>query len=265
MRRALRQPELRGPHPRRGEGELPRIAAARRRLRARGEDGPRPPHRAAGSGHATARTSSSPTSGPRPPRCRARSPARSARRCSATRTRTSSRATPTGGSSRPGGRPLRLGRRSTYVRRPPYFDGHDARAGTVEDVVGRTLPRLRRRLGDDRPHLPGRRDQARLARGRYLLAHGVERQDFNSLRIAPRQPRGDGARHVRQRAAAQPPRPRLGGNVDRAPALRRGDDDLRRLAALPGGGGAARRPRGQGVRHRLVARLGGERARSCSA
>ena len=35
VRRALRQPELRGAHPPGGEGELPRLAAARRRLRAR--------------------------------------------------------------------------------------------------------------------------------------------------------------------------------------------------------------------------------------
>ena len=35
LRRALRQPQLRGAHPSRGEGELPRVAAARRRVRAR--------------------------------------------------------------------------------------------------------------------------------------------------------------------------------------------------------------------------------------
>ena len=42
LRGAVREPELRGPHPPRGEGELPRLAAARRRLRARRADGPRP-------------------------------------------------------------------------------------------------------------------------------------------------------------------------------------------------------------------------------
>ncbi len=39
--RALRQPELRSANPPRGEGELPRLAAARRRLRARRADGHR--------------------------------------------------------------------------------------------------------------------------------------------------------------------------------------------------------------------------------
>ena len=48
--RALGQPQLRGPHPPGGEGELPRLAAARRRLRARGPDGPRPARGAARRG-----------------------------------------------------------------------------------------------------------------------------------------------------------------------------------------------------------------------
>ena len=38
--RAVRQPQLRGPHPPRGEDELPRLAAAVRGVRARGADGP---------------------------------------------------------------------------------------------------------------------------------------------------------------------------------------------------------------------------------
>ena len=48
---------------------------------------------------------------------------------------------------------------STYVRRPPYFDGMSPEPGTVEDIHG-ALPRSGRRLGHDRPHLAGRRDQA---------------------------------------------------------------------------------------------------------
>ena len=42
LRRALRQPQLRGADPRRGEGELPRLPAARGRLRARRPHGHRP-------------------------------------------------------------------------------------------------------------------------------------------------------------------------------------------------------------------------------
>ena len=48
--RALREPELRGADPSRGEGELPRLSPARRRLRAGGPDGPRPDDRAARAG-----------------------------------------------------------------------------------------------------------------------------------------------------------------------------------------------------------------------
>ena len=46
LRRALGQPQLRGPHPPRGEGELPRVTSARRGVRARGADGHRPRDRA---------------------------------------------------------------------------------------------------------------------------------------------------------------------------------------------------------------------------
>ena len=54
--------------------------------------------------------------------------------------------------------------------------------------------------------------------GRYLVEHGVEPAGLQLVRLAPRQPRGDGARHVRERPAAQPARARLGGNLDGAPS-----------------------------------------------
>ena len=65
-------------------------------------------------------------------------------------------------------------------------------------------------------------DRARRRAGRLQL-----------LRRPARQPRGDGARHVRERAPAQPARARLRGQLDAALPLGRGDDDLRRLGALP--------------------------------
>ena len=40
--------------------------------------------------------------------------------------------------------------------------------------------------------------------GQYLIEHGVEPQGLQLLRLAPRQPRGDDARHVRQHPPAQP-------------------------------------------------------------
>ena len=63
LRRPLRQPQLRGAHPRRGEGELPRVAAARRRVRARRPDGHRPRSTSRSARAPTARTSSCATSG----------------------------------------------------------------------------------------------------------------------------------------------------------------------------------------------------------
>ena len=50
LRGALREPELRSAHPSRGEGELPRLTSARRRLRARRTHGHRPRRRAARAG-----------------------------------------------------------------------------------------------------------------------------------------------------------------------------------------------------------------------
>ena len=50
---AVRQPQLRGPHPPRRAAELPGLAAAGGRLRPGRHHGPRPDHRAAGDRHAT--------------------------------------------------------------------------------------------------------------------------------------------------------------------------------------------------------------------
>jgi aconitate hydratase len=69
---------------------------------------------------------------------------------------------------------------STYVRRPPYFDGMPREPGKVEDVTGaRCLVMLGDSVTTDhispagaiRPDSPA---------GAYLLEHGVERRDFNS-------------------------------------------------------------------------------------
>ena len=147
---------------------------------------------------------------------------------------------------------------STYVRRPPYFDGMSVEPGTVDDFEGaRCLVMLGDSVTTDhispagsiKPDGPGGAIPGRARR----RAQGVQ-----LVRLAARQPRGDGARHVRERAPPQPARPGERGHVDGAPADRRGRLHLRCLGALPGGGHAVDRPRRQGVRHRLVARLGGE-------
>jgi aconitate hydratase len=69
---------------------------------------------------------------------------------------------------------------STYVRRPPYFDGMPAEPGAVEDIAGaRCLVSIGDSVTTDhispagaiRPDAPA---------GRYLIENGVERKDFNS-------------------------------------------------------------------------------------
>ena len=154
---------------------------------------------------------------------------------------------------------------STYVRRPTVLRRHAARAGHGRRHRGRTLSRLDRRLRHDRPHLARGLDQAGLA-GRALPRRARRRaQGLQLVRLAPRQPRGDGARHVRERPPTQPARPRLRGNVDGARAVGRRADDLRRRRALPRRRHAARRPRRARSTARARHATGRRRARSSSA
>ena len=93
---------------------------------------------------------------------------------------------------------------------------------------GRAGPGQRRRLDHDRPHLAGRLDQGRFTR-RPLPDRARRRAPrLQLVRHATGQPRGDDARHVRERAPAQRARARDRGTVDDAPAERRGGVDLRR-------------------------------------
>ncbi len=69
---------------------------------------------------------------------------------------------------------------STYVRRPPYFDGMAPAAGTVDDIDGaRCLVMLGDSVTTD--HIsPAGSIHPDSPAGLYLLAHGVARRDFNS-------------------------------------------------------------------------------------
>ena len=53
---------------------------------------------------------------------------------------------------------------STYVRKPPYFEGMDREPSAGHRHRGRPGAGAARRLGDHRPHLAGRVDQGRLPR-----------------------------------------------------------------------------------------------------
>ena len=69
---------------------------------------------------------------------------------------------------------------STYVRRPPYFEGMSREPGTVEDVTGaRCLVMVGDSVTTD--HIsPAGAIKPDSPAGKYLVEHGVERKDFNS-------------------------------------------------------------------------------------
>jgi len=69
---------------------------------------------------------------------------------------------------------------STYVRKPPYFDGMTLETSPVTDIVG---ARVLAKLGDSvtTDHIsPAGNIKADSPAGAYLMEHGVDRSDFNS-------------------------------------------------------------------------------------
>ena len=191
---------------------------------------------------------------------------RSTPRCSASSTRTCSAATTAGRRcSVPTGDRFAWEPDSTYIRNPPFFDGITLQPAPLQRHHRRARARAARRQHHDRSHLAGRLDQegqpgrqvpdrARRAAGRLQL-----------LRRAPRQPRSDDARHVRQHPAAQPARARHRRRLDDLPARRRGDDDLRRGDEIQGRRRAAASSSPARNTARARRATGRRRARCCSA
>jgi aconitate hydratase len=69
---------------------------------------------------------------------------------------------------------------STYVRKPPYFDGMAPEPSPVTDIAG---ARVLAKLGDSvtTDHIsPAGAIKAETPAGQYLMAHGVAKRDFNS-------------------------------------------------------------------------------------
>ncbi|WP_166388320.1 aconitate hydratase AcnA [Catellatospora methionotrophica] len=69
---------------------------------------------------------------------------------------------------------------STYVRKPPYFEGMAAQPGPVGDIAG---AKVLAKLGDSvtTDHIsPAGSIKADSPAGTYLAEHGVDRKDFNS-------------------------------------------------------------------------------------
>ena len=208
-RGAVGQPELRGPDQPRRQDELPGLAAAGGRLRAGRHDGHRPVHRAAG--HRPGRRPGVPARHLAEPR-RGRGGRRRCdrpRRCSSPTTPTSSPATSAGSRCPPR-------RASTFTwdaglhLRPqaPVLRRHAARAVAGHRHRRRPGAGQGGRLGDHRPHQPGRFDPGGLARRQVPGRARRGAQGLQLLRLAARQPRGDDPGHLRQHPAAQPDRRR---------------------------------------------------------
>ena len=227
------------------QGQLPRLAAAGRRLRPRRHGRHRPARPSRSAPARTASRSTCATSGRPRTRCSdADPPLRQPRRVPASSTPTSSQGSEEW-HAHPGAerRALPLGRPTrTYIQEPPFFVGHDAASpAPIAADPRRALPRDARRLGDHRPHQPGRARSRRIRRrAATSMEHGVAPARLQQLRRAPRQRPRDDPRHLRQHPPAEPARPGHRGRLhqrlhlgDRGEA--RGASHLRRRDELPEG------------------------------
>ena len=259
-RRALRQPQLRGPHQPRRAHELPRARrrwSSRTRSRARWTSTCTTSRWAPGP---TASRSSSATSGPTPPRSPRRSSSavavrhvpRDVRRGVHGR-RALARAARARGRSLHVGRHVDVRAQAAVLRRHARRAGPGARPsaarGCSPSSATASRPTTSRPPGSIRADSPA---------GRWLIDHGVQPADFNSYGAR----RGNHEVMLRGTFANIRLRNRLApghrGRLHAAPPRRRADDDLRRGDAVRRGAGAAGRARGQGVRDGVVTRLGGE-------
>lgn len=80
----------------------------------------------------------------------------------------------------PAGNTFEWAEDSTYVRKPPYFEGMKATPDPVSDIAG---ARVLLKLGDSvtTDHIsPAGSFKSETPAGKYLLANGVDRKDFNS-------------------------------------------------------------------------------------
>ena len=242
--RPVGQPQLRGPHPPAGPGQLPRLAAARGRLRAgrarrhRPDDASRSAPGRDGAARLPGRHLAVAGRGPRR-RSRDAIDAELFRRTYAVRLR---RRRALAGAADPGRRPLRLGRRLDLRRRAALLRGHDARRRTRSPTspapacwpcsATRSRPTTSRPAGSiaawspGRHVAPGARRVAPLDFNSYGARRGhhevMMRGTFGNIRLRNAPGRGQG------------------GTVHRAPARPdRRDVHLRRRDALPGRGRAA--------------------------
>ena len=145
---------------------------------------------------------------------------------------------------------------STYVLRPPFFERFGAEPDAVTDIVGARVLAV---LGDSvtTDHIsPAGSIRPSSPAGLYLTEHGVEPSEFNSYGAR----RGNHEVMMRGTFANVRLRNLLAPGYRRwrhpSVARWRADEHLRRRHAVRGRGDPARGAGGEGVRIRLVTRLG---------
>ena len=153
---------------------------------------------------------------------------------------------------------------STYIAKPPFFDGLTLEAERPGDIDGaRVLAFLGDSVTTDHISPAGSISAVGARRG---VAPGARRRAarVQLVRRPARPPRGDDPGHVREHPPAQPARRGPRGAVDGPPPRRRGAVHLRRRDALPGRGRPAPRHRRPRVRLRARRATGRRRAPRCS-
>ena len=105
---------------------------------------------------------------------------------------------------------------STYIAEPPFFQGFTMTPKPL--VAGVKGARIMALFGDSitTDHIsPAGSIKASSPAGKYLIEQGVQAGGLQQLRLAPRPPRGDDARHLRQRAHQEPDDPGRSGRLAR--------------------------------------------------
>ena len=157
-----------------------------------------------------------------------------------------------------GGMTYQFEDRSTYLALPPYFENMPKEPAPIQDVIGaRELAIFGDSITTD--HIsPAGSIRREGPAGEYLISYQVRPVDFNTYGSQARQPPRDDARHLRQHPHTQRDGARDRGRHDQAPAGRHGHADLRRGDGVQKARRAAGDLRRQGIRHRVVARLGSQ-------
>ena len=158
----------------------------------------------------------------------------------------------------PGGDTFEWGADSTYVRKPPYFDGMPDKPAPVSDIHG---ARVLAMLGDSvtTDHIsPAGAIKTDSPAGKYLTEHGVERKDFNSYGSR----RGNHEVMIRGTFANIRLRNQLAPGTEGGVTMHlpdgAADVHLRRVPEVHRRRHAADRAGRQGVRLRVVPGLGGQ-------